>query len=102
MIFHHDAELPEQTPHFNRTVPIWAEEFSLNRREVVRVELSEVNNSVIVNLRRWVRRDGEPARATKRGLVCDVKHLPGLARLLNEALRQAQAEGLLLVEEKPR
>ena len=96
------TELPEQAPHFNRTVPIWAEEFSLNSREVVRVELSEVNNRLIVNLRRWVRPDGEPARPTKKGLACAVKHLPGLAALLNEALRQARTKGLLLDEGEPR
>jgi hypothetical protein len=87
--------LPEQAPHFNRTVPIWAEEFSLNSREIVRVELGKVNGTPIVNLRRWFRPDGEPPRPTKKGLACALKHLPDIAALVNEALRRARGLGLL-------
>jgi hypothetical protein len=87
-------ELTERTASFNKNT-IWSAEFSLNGREIVRVELGKVNGTPIVNLRRWFRPDGEPPRPTKRGLACALKHLPDIAALVNEALRRARGLGLL-------
>jgi Transcriptional Coactivator p15 (PC4) len=92
-------ELTERTASFNKNT-IWSAEFSLNGREIVRVELGKVNGTPIVNVRRWFTPpDGELARPTRRGLAFALKHLPTLAALLNEALHHARVKGLLPTEE---
>jgi hypothetical protein len=48
------------------------------------------NGRSTIDIRRW---SGEDPR--KRGLAFDVRHLPSVAALLNEALGQARAAGLL-------
>jgi hypothetical protein len=89
-------EIAEQAKDFNRNTSIWSSEFSLNSREFIRVELAEINSRSIISVRRWFKPlDGSPPRPTKRGLACDVRHLPDITASLTEALRQARAAGLL-------
>jgi hypothetical protein len=101
-------KLVEHAPPCNRnlskgqTAPNWSGEHEINQREVLRLQISYYRGQPIFDLRRCFYPDGEPPRPTKKGLACAVRHLPGLAALVNEALRQARTKGLLLDEGEPR
>jgi hypothetical protein len=88
------TEIAHRATKFNENPPIWTGEFSLNLREFIRIELTCIKNIPIFNLRRWFRPDDGPARPTRKGIACAIRHLPNTVTLLNEALRQAQARGL--------
>jgi hypothetical protein len=89
-------EIAEQATSFNKNPPIWSSEFSLNGREIIRVELGSVNGTPIVNMRRWYKPpDGGLPRPTRRGLAYAIKHLPDITALMNEAVEQARGLGLL-------
>jgi hypothetical protein len=91
------TELTELARNFNRNTPIWNTEFPLNSRDFIRVELAGNDRRTIINVRRWFKPlDGSPPHPTKKGLACDVRHLPDISASLNEALHQARAKGLLL------
>jgi hypothetical protein len=89
--------LAERKADFNREFPRgrckarWSAEFPINKREVLRVELLiESNGRSTIDIRRW--NDKAPG---KHGLAFGIRHLPSAAALLNQALGQARAAGLL-------
>jgi hypothetical protein len=89
--------LTDRAVNFNRRFPRgrcqakWSDEFPINKRDVLRVELLiESNGRSTIDARRW---NGETP--SKRGLAFDLRHLPSVAALLNQALGQARAAGLL-------
>jgi hypothetical protein len=81
--------------NFQEQASAGALEFRLNAREVIRAEVSEFNGRQIFNIRRWFRADDGSMRPTAKGLACAVRHLPSLATLVEGALAQARAAGLL-------
>ncbi|MBN9454285.1 MAG: transcriptional coactivator p15/PC4 family protein [Bosea sp.] len=70
-------------------------EWPKNERETVRVALDEFNGHPVVNARLWFRADDGSMRPGKAGLAIGVRHLPALAKALNQALAIATAQGLL-------
>jgi Transcriptional Coactivator p15 (PC4) len=95
------GKLVEHAPPCNRNLskgqiaPIWSGEHKINQREAVRIEISDYRGQLIFDLRRCFYPDGESPRPTKRGVALALRHLPGVAALVNQALRQARALGLL-------
>lgn len=77
------------------TLPIVASKFPKNSREEVRVVLSDYHGNTIVNMRVWFQGDDGEMRPGKSGLAMAVKHLPALARALNETVERAREAGLL-------
>jgi hypothetical protein len=78
------------------TTTFWSGERQLNRRETLRLTLSEYRGQQTADVRRWLRPGGgKPAQSTKRGVIFLVEYLPDLGALVDEALHQARAQGLL-------
>jgi hypothetical protein len=74
----------------------WSGERQLNRRETLKLTLSEYRGRQTADVRRWLRPgEGKAAQSTKRGVTFLVEHLPDLRALVDEALHQARAQGLL-------
>jgi hypothetical protein len=72
-----------------------APSFALNSHERVCVEIGEYNGRKIVDVRRWFcAKDGTMQRSRK-GVAMSLRHLPALVDLLNTALAEAKAGGLL-------
>jgi hypothetical protein len=102
------GKLVDHVPPCNRnlskgqTAPAWSGEHKINQREAVRIEILDYRGQPIFDLRRCFYPDGGLLRPTKRGVALALRHLPGVAAMLNQALRQARALGLLLDEGEPR
>lgn len=76
-------------------------EWPKNDRENVRVSLDEFNGHRIVSARLWFKGDDGNMRPGKTGLAIGVRHLPALAKALNQALVIATEQGLLPEEARP-
>lgn len=70
-------------------------EWPKNDRENVRVALDEFNGHPVVSARLWFRADDGSMRPGKSGLAIGVRHLPALAKALNDALALATDKGLV-------
>jgi hypothetical protein len=70
-------------------------EWPKNDRETVRVTLDEYNGRPVVGARLWFRGEDGNMRPGKTGLAIGVRHLPALARALDQALAIATEQGLL-------
>lgn len=70
-------------------------EWPKNERESVRVALDEFNGHPVVSARLWFKGDDGNMRPGKSGLAIGVRHLPALARALNQALLIATEQGLV-------
>jgi hypothetical protein len=92
-------ELAEQAAQHNKNADkktFWSGERQLNKRETLRLTLSEYRGQQTADVRRWLRPGGgKPAQSTKRGVTFLAEHLPDLRALVDEALHQARAQGLL-------
>lgn len=70
-------------------------EWQKNSRETLRVRLDEYQGQRVICCRAWyVDKDGNK-RPGRGGLTISVRHLPQLARALDDALNAAKASGLL-------
>jgi hypothetical protein len=78
-----------------RAKSTWSAEFPLNRREVMRVELTrEPGGRSTVDVRRWSM-PTSGGNSTAKGVAFDVRHLVAVDGLLRELLRHALDTGLL-------
>ena len=82
--------------------PVIVGAFDLNASDVVRVELGSFNGRDVIGFRKWFRSADGSVRPTSKGLTVAVRHLPNLARLANEALARARADGLIEVSPEDR
>jgi hypothetical protein len=90
-------DLQNRSANFNTDFPrgccqaIWSAAICINKRDALRVELlTKSNGRSTVDIRRW-----SCEESSKRGVAFDIRHLRSAAALLNEALGQARAAGLL-------
>jgi hypothetical protein len=92
-------KLPEHAAQHKKNptnTTFWSGECQLNRRESLKLTLSECRGQQTADVRRWLQPGGgKPAQSTKRGVTFLVEYLPDLRALVDEALHQAQAQGLL-------
>lgn len=70
-------------------------EWPLNRRETIRVSLSEYNDRPVIDMRVWFDDGAGRAKPGRKGLTLGVKQLPQLADALVKALAEAKARGLM-------
>lgn len=70
-------------------------EWPKNDRENVRVALDEFNGHPVVSARLWFKGEDGNLRPGKTGIAIGVRHLPALARALNQALDIATKQGLI-------
>ena len=76
-------------------LPIIIAEWDRNSREVVRLSLDRYNGRDTVDIRSWWRDTDRTFKPSRGGLTLAVHHLPALAAGLADALRRAQALGLV-------
>ncbi len=76
-------------------LPIIASKFPKNAREEVRTVLSDYHGKTIINVRVWFQGDDGEMRPSKSGLAMAIKHLPALAKSLNDAVDRAREAGLI-------
>ena len=78
------------------TLPVTVADIRKNEGERIRVTLDEFHGVPIVDVRQWYfsRDDAEP-RPTKKGLSVAIRHLPALAKAMQDALDRARSEGLV-------
>jgi len=76
--------------------PIIVDQFWANRRgESIRVQLSEYEGRLIVDVRKHFTNGEGKLQATRKGLALAVIRLPDLARAINKALAKARELGLV-------
>jgi hypothetical protein len=82
-------------PRQSRPTLVWSADVPINQRECLRVELRQHRTHAVLDVRRWRgSADGE-LQATGRGFALALRHLPAMKALIDAALVQAQADGLL-------
>jgi len=70
-------------------------EWTINRRERLRVSIEQFNGTWLVNVRKWYEdNDGEICPG-KHGIALGVKHLPQLAEAMTKALSVARELSLV-------
>lgn len=74
-----------------KTIAAWP----LNRRETLRVSLSEFNGHPIIDARVWFDDGGGCIKPGRKGLTLGVKHLPKLVDAMTKLLAEAQVRGLV-------
>jgi hypothetical protein len=71
----------------------------LNSRDRLRASFDTFSGRKVFDLRKWFQPDGGgDIRPTAKGLTISVERLPMLAELVNAALVQARADGLISPE----
>jgi hypothetical protein len=78
--------------------PVVLAEWSMNRRERVRVSIEEFKGSRLISIRKWFVTDGGDLRPTKRGISLALRHLPQLADAVEAALMFASAHKLIEIK----
>ena len=76
-------------------LPIICAEWQKNSRETMRVRLDEYQGEWIIDCRAWYADKDGNLRAGRGGLTLSVRHLPQLAKAVDDALIAAKASGLL-------
>jgi hypothetical protein len=69
-------------------------QFRRNKRESVKVSLSEFRGTPTIDVRCWFA-TGDGDKAGRAGITLSAKHLPELADGINRALDEATARGLI-------
>jgi Transcriptional Coactivator p15 (PC4) len=64
-------------------------EWTINRRESVRVSVEQYKGVDLVNIRKWFKADDGSLRPGKAGIALNVKHLPQLTDAITKALSAA-------------
>jgi len=72
-----------------------------NRREEIRVTLSNFKGHDLVGARIWFTNEGGEARPSSKGITVNVRVLPELIGLLEDAEKKAVALGVLDLDEGP-
>jgi hypothetical protein len=75
--------------------PIWSAGAAINQHECLRVELRQNKTHAAIDVRRYRRSPGGDLRATERGFALALRHLPAMKALIDAAVVQAHADGLL-------
>lgn len=70
-------------------------EWQKNSRETLRVRLDEYQGQRVICCRAWYADKDGNLRPGGGGLTISVRHLPQLAKALNDALNAAKASGFL-------
>lgn len=70
-------------------------EWQKNSRETLRVRLDEYQGQPVICCRAWYADKDGNVRPGRGGLTVGVRHLPQLAKALDDALNAAKAFGLL-------
>ncbi len=77
------------------TTPIWSVTLPINQYECLRVELRQHRTHATIDVRRWRESPDGDLRATERGFALALRHLRAIKALIDAAVVQAQAVGLL-------
>jgi Transcriptional Coactivator p15 (PC4) len=75
-------------------LPLVVAEIEKNARERFRVTIDSFKGTNVIDLRTFFV-DGENVRPTRSGLATSIRHLPALAKAMNDALDRARELGLV-------
>ena len=70
-------------------------EWKKNDREMLRVRLDSFKDHPIVDCREWYKASDGTLKPGRAGLTVSIRHLPALATALVEAVKAAEAAGLI-------
>jgi hypothetical protein len=79
--------------------PVIVAEWSLNKREALRVSVELYNGVWLINFRKWFQAGDGKVRPGKHGIALGVKHLPRLSEAATKALTIALERDLIPAEE---
>ncbi len=74
-------------------------EWKKNNRETFRVRLDSFKDRPIVDCREWYKATDGTLKPGRAGLTVSIRHLPALAMALVEAVKAADAGGLLAADD---
>jgi len=75
--------------------PVTVAEWSINKRDIVRVTLELYKGFWLVNFCKWFNAAAGERRPAKQGIAFRVQHLPRLAETITSALSIARERGLI-------
>lgn len=79
----------------NTSISIQIGSIPLKSGAQYRVEITNFTGVYTVGIRRWYLNDDGELKPTPTGINVAVEHLPAIARLMREAKKRAEADGLL-------
>jgi hypothetical protein len=85
-IDHHTLRRKSLTQAKSDKAPLWTGEHQINNRECLRAELRTGKTHATLDLRRWFKPPGGPARPTERGFAIAARHLLALRTLLDATI----------------
>lgn len=83
-----------------KTVTILIGIIQLKSGDQYRVEITNFTGAYTIGIRRWYLNDDGELHATRTGINVAVEHLPALRRLVSEASKRADADGLIPKKKK--
>jgi hypothetical protein len=69
-------------------------EWTINRRESVRVSVEQFKGIDLINIRKWFEAEDGSLRPGKAGIALNIKHLPQLTEAMTKALALASKHKL--------
>jgi hypothetical protein len=82
-------------PSSTASGPIVVGELTLNSRDVLRATIDRYEGHVVIDVRKFYRREDGTLGPTKKGLTVEISRLPALAEMIAAALERARTSGLL-------
>lgn len=73
-------------------------EWTINRRERVRISLEQFKGVDLINIRKWFEADDGSLRPAKAGIALNVKYLPQIVAALAQSLTMAKERGLVATD----
>ena len=85
----------KRTPQPWASKCVWFLDQDINTREFVRAEILQTRTRTVMDVRRWRRLPDGSTQPTGKGVALAARHLPALKHLIDAALAEGQAKGLL-------
>jgi hypothetical protein len=93
------VDISQKDETHNGARPVIIDQWELNSRESLRVELHEFKGVQIIGIRKWFATANGAMAAGKDGINLNLKHLPRLAKAVSDALSKARMNGLISADD---
>jgi hypothetical protein len=85
----------KRTPQSWASKRAWFLDHDINAHEFIRAEILQTRTRTVVDVRRWRKLPDGSTQPTGKGIALAARHLPALKRLIDSALAEDLAKGLL-------
>jgi hypothetical protein len=85
----------KETPQSWASKCVWFLDYEINTHEFVRAEILQARTRTVIDVRRWRKLPDGSTRSTGKGVALAARHLPALKHLIDAALAEGHAKGLL-------